>query len=319
MSHSKLYVMIILLLLSGLWLNNTSWLVQGVKDQQPRFLSHRGVHQTYAGSDRSNSSCSANPVNVSNHTYIENTVVSMRAAFEHGADVVELDIHLTTDNVFAVFHDWRLECRTDGTGVTEEKSYDYLQSLDIAYGYTVDGVNFPLRGSGVGKMPSLTRVFDEFPDRQFLLNFKSKRTEEGAHLAKLLENENYRKQVFGVYGGSIPTSVAITRTPGLRGFDRSSLKACLKRYALFGWTGWIPSNCSNTIVAIPVDYAKFLWGWPHKFTERMGKANTAVILWAPYDGSGFSSGFDSEESMKDVPDYFSGYIWTNKIELFGKD
>ena len=38
----------------------------------------------------------------------------MRAAFDSGADVVELDVHLTPDGKFAVFHDWTLDCRTDG-------------------------------------------------------------------------------------------------------------------------------------------------------------------------------------------------------------
>ena len=37
----------------------------------------------------------------------------MRAAFAAGADIVELDIHPTTDGQFAVFHDWTLDCRTE--------------------------------------------------------------------------------------------------------------------------------------------------------------------------------------------------------------
>ena len=40
----------------------------------------------------------------------------MQAAFDLGADVVELDVKLTKDNKLAVFHDFTLEYRTDGTG-----------------------------------------------------------------------------------------------------------------------------------------------------------------------------------------------------------
>jgi glycerophosphoryl diester phosphodiesterase len=36
----------------------------------------------------------------------------MRAAFDLGADIVELDVHPTVDGSFVVFHDWTVECRT---------------------------------------------------------------------------------------------------------------------------------------------------------------------------------------------------------------
>jgi glycerophosphoryl diester phosphodiesterase len=39
------------------------------------------------------------------HGFIENTIPSMQAAVAAGAQVIELDVHLTPDNVFAVFHD----------------------------------------------------------------------------------------------------------------------------------------------------------------------------------------------------------------------
>ena len=57
----------------------------------------------------------------------------MRASFEAGADILEFDIHPTTDGRFAVFHDWTLECRTDGRGVTREHSMAALKRLDIGY------------------------------------------------------------------------------------------------------------------------------------------------------------------------------------------
>ena len=90
----------------------------GRADDGPRFLAHRGVHQIAAGPGRDAKACGANPVGPITHDFIANTLRSMRAAFDHGAEVVELDVHLTRDGVFAVFHDWRLECQTDGVGVT---------------------------------------------------------------------------------------------------------------------------------------------------------------------------------------------------------
>jgi glycerophosphoryl diester phosphodiesterase len=41
---------------------------------------------------------------------------------------------------------------------------------------------------------------------------------------------------------------------------------------------------------------------------------TDVILWGPYDGTGFSSGVDDVATWSRIPDQFGGYVWTNKVE-----
>jgi len=66
------------------------------------------------------------------HEYFENTIPSMRAAFDRGANVVEFDIHPTTDGRFAVFHDRTLECKTNGSGLTRTHTMEELKRLDIA-------------------------------------------------------------------------------------------------------------------------------------------------------------------------------------------
>ena len=66
----------------------------------------------------------------------------MQAAFDYGADVVEFDIHPTTDGRFVVFHDRRLDCKTNGQGLTRSHAIKELKALDIGYGYTFDGVFF---------------------------------------------------------------------------------------------------------------------------------------------------------------------------------
>ena len=102
-----------------------------------------------------------------------------------GADIVEFDIHPTTDGHFAVFHDWTVDCRTEGRGVTREHTLAQLKALDVGYGYTADGgKTFPFRGRGVGLMPSLDEVLDAFPGRRFLINIKSNDPAEGALLAR---------------------------------------------------------------------------------------------------------------------------------------
>lgn len=307
----------LLLISAALWLNNSSAFID-TSEHQTKLLSHRGVHQIYRGEHRGRDTCSASSIAPLEHPYIANTVESLSAAFAYGSEVVELDVHLTRDNQFAVYHDWTLDCQTDGTGVTHEQSMSYLKTLDLGYGHTADnGASYPLRGTAVGAMPTLVEVFEANLGGQYLVNFKSNRKSEGLALAKLLEKAEYRQQVFAVYGGAPPTRQSKNLIEGLAGFDRQSLKSCLLSYLFLGWSGYVPSECQTGLIAIPANYAPWLWGWPHKFTSRMNNAGTSVILWGPYDGSGYSSGIDQTEELALVPAHFDGYVWSNKVESIG--
>lgn len=301
---------------AAVWGLNTSHLVPDTDRHQTRLIAHRGIHQIYTGHDRTPEACQAAPVAPVTHGFLENTLPSMQEAFRRGADVVEIDIHLTPDPAFAVFHDWTLDCRTDGKGVTRDQSLSHLKTLDLGYRID-DGTGFPLRGTGQGLLPSLTEVFAAEMPGQFLINFKSRDPEEGQALAQMLTRPEIRAQVFGVYGGAPPTQAALAATPGLRGFDRASLKSCLLRYAALGWSGFVPRPCRATLLLIPQSHAPVLWGWPHRFTRRMARAGTSVILAGPYDGSGFSSGIDTAAAYAKVPADFDGYLWTNRIERIG--
>lgn len=297
---------------------NSSWLAGPSPQAQTRLLAHRGVHQPYAGDERTGDACHAIEIAPPTHPFIENSLPSMQAAVKFGAEVIELDIHLTPDDTFAVFHDWTLDCKTDGHGVTEQTPFDVLSQLDIGYGYTADdGATYPLRGTGIGLMPSLTEVLEANLGVRFLINFKSRRPDEGRALAELLADPAFADQVFGVYGGSEPTRATLADIPGLRGYDKASLMACLKPYALMGWSGHVPAPCRDTIIAIPISHARLLWGWPHRLTRRMAAHGTTVILLGDYDGSGFSSGIDTPQDWDRVPVGFDGYVWTNRIEVIG--
>ena len=308
---------VVLTAIIGLWLNNTSAFMRIPPFQSPGLIAHRGVHHIYAGTERSAETCRAAEVEPITHGFIENTLPSMRAAFEAGADVVEIDVHLTPDGAFAVFHDWTLDCQTDGSGVTHETPMAALRGLDLGHGISADGETYPLRGAGVGLLPSLDEVFSAQLPGPLLINFKSDRRSEGRAMTAVLAEPRNREQVWAVYGGQNPTREVLSAEPRLRGYDKASLIGCLKDYALWGWSGRVPESCENQIIGIPLNYAPFIWGWPHRFTDRMARAGTTVILWGPYDGSGFTSGIDDPTTLARVPAQFDGYIWTNRIEVIG--
>lgn len=298
-----------------LWVGNTSLFSAG---GETRLLAHRGVHQTFDVALVDNETCTASVIDTPSHGYLENTIPAMQAAFRAGADVVELDVHLTPDGQLAAFHDWTLGCRTNGRGVTQDTSMAELKALDIGYGYTADsGETFPFRGKGIGLMPTLTEVLEAFPNNRFLVNYKSNRADEGAALVTLLAGQPLlRAPVWGVYGGEQPTRTAIAGTPGLRGYDKSSVKACLLRYVLLGWSGHVPDACHNTLLPLPANIAPWIWGFPHRLTTRLKAAGTDVILLGDWVG-GSSSGIDSPAELDRVPRNFDGFVWTNRIEEVG--
>lgn len=178
MRKCKTICLALLLLISVRYLSNASWLVPQLNDGR-EILAHRGIHQIFDPIGVTDKTCTASRIDTPIHNYIENTLPSIRAAIDLGADIIEFDVHPTTDGEFVVFHDWGLECRTNGTGVVREQSSRYLKSLDIGYGYTSDGgKTYPFRGKYIGAMPKLGEVLSEFPENKFMINIKSRNITE---------------------------------------------------------------------------------------------------------------------------------------------
>ncbi|MCP4657514.1 MAG: glycerophosphodiester phosphodiesterase, partial [bacterium] len=253
------------------------------------------------------------------HAFLENTIPAMEAAFDYGADIVELDVHRTVDERFAVFHDWTVECRTEGRGVTREHTLEDLQKLDIGYGYTADGgKTWPFRGQGVGMMPSLEQVLATFPDRGFLIDVKSNDADEGRLLAERLEELTPgREGEIAVTGGSRPVGVIRERLPHIRTITRPQLKRCVLRYLAVGWTGHVPAACRRSILLVPANVAPWLWGWPDRLLERMDRVGTRVVLIGDYGGERFATGFDDPDRLDELPADYSGGIRTDRIDLIG--
>ncbi len=60
----------------------------------------------------------------------ENTMSSFRAALDLDADMLELDVQLSKDNIPVVFHDTKLDKKTNGTGLVSDYTLAQLQELD---------------------------------------------------------------------------------------------------------------------------------------------------------------------------------------------
>jgi glycerophosphoryl diester phosphodiesterase len=309
----------LLLLAAFVYVNNASVLAPAMSGK-PSLLAHRGMAQTFHRDGLTNETCTAERIYPPTHDFLENTLASMKAAFDAGADVVEFDIHPTTDGHFAVFHDWTVDCRTEGHGVTREQTLAELKALDVGYGYTADGgKTFPFRGKGVGLMPSLDEVLRAFPAKRFLINIKSNDASEGEMLAQHLSRlPEARRDLLMAYGADRPIAALHARLPALRVLSKATLKRCAYAYLGLGWTGYVPPACQHTLLMLPVNYVAWIWGWPNRFIDRMVAAGTDVFVIGPYgSGEAGSSGIDDAQAFGALPENFSGGIWTNRIDRIG--
>jgi glycerophosphoryl diester phosphodiesterase len=91
----------------------------------------------------------------------ENTLAAFNRAVELGVDMVELDVHMSSDGEVVVIHDKTVERTTDGTGSVADMKFNQLQKLDAGGGERIPSldqvllqigdkcrVNVELKGAG---------------------------------------------------------------------------------------------------------------------------------------------------------------------------
>ncbi len=269
-------------------------------------IAHRGVHHTFSTENLSNQTCTAKRIFPPTHDYIENTLPSMRAAFDAGATRIEIDVHRTADDDLVVFHDWTLDCRTEGQGETRRQTLAALQSLDVGFGYSADGgQSFPLRGKGVGAMPSLRQVLAAFPDGHFVIDQKDRDAATTALITAQLSEQaaaervclHARPERISQYLGAQPTGCTFA--------SRLAIKTCLLEYLEVGWMGNVPISCRNQRLVVPAGgLSRLLWGWPCTFVSRLQAHGTRVHVFVP----------DARTAAHWRDLGFDG-IWTDRVEL----
>ena len=302
-------------------LSNASWLAPDPVGMR-KVIAHRGVYHLYDkraafGAD----TCTAEHILEPTHEVFENTPESMRWAIELGASMVEVDVAPTKDGRMVLFHDWAVDCRTDGQGDTRNLTLSQLKALDIGHGYTADhGNTFPLRGKGVGKMPTVEEGLAALPDAPILFNFKSKNPREADQLFATLKayGRNSAKLGDAFYGAERPVKRMRELLPDNWSFDlQREAKACTKDYVLSGWAGIIPESCRDSVLAIPINYQWIFWGWPDRLIERMERVGAKIIVFGPHESGKLNEGLGDPRQLAKIPASFNGYIWVEDIRAFG--
>ncbi len=131
----------------------------------PRLIAHRGASGTVP----------------------ENTLEAFRVAALAGAEMMELDLHLSSDGVPVVIHDPTLDRTTGARGRVARRTAVELAALDAGYRFSPEGRRrFSFRGRGLG-IPALEDVLVALPEVRFTLEAKSPDPALDAPLARVLE------------------------------------------------------------------------------------------------------------------------------------
>lgn len=318
---TKIFLWVFAALVAWFTLSNASFLAPDPAGK-PKLIAHRGVYHLYdkraaAGRD----TCTARHILPPRDATFENTPESMRRAVGMGAAMVEVDVAPTKDGRMVLFHDWTVDCRTDGKGETRDLTLAELKALDIGYGYTADGgQTFPLRGKGVGKMPTVEEGLTALPVHPILFNFKSKDAAEADRLFAILKASGRDSAKIGdaFYGAEAPVKRMRQLLPANWSFDlKTGAMACSKDYVTWGWTGIVPESCRNGVIAIPVNYQWAFWGWPDRLIARMDRVGARIIVFGPYDSGKSNEGLTTPQQLAKVPASFNGYIWVEDIREIG--
>ena len=127
--------------------------------------------------------------------YPTDTLYALEQYAHMGADILEMDVHMTVDGHIILIHDDTVDRTTDGTGDVREMTLAELQSLDAGYYWTKDdGETYPLRGQGI-KIPTLEEVLQTFPDYPMIIEIKQDNPSMEQDLCNLLREHKMAENV----------------------------------------------------------------------------------------------------------------------------
>ncbi|MES2142365.1 MAG: glycerophosphodiester phosphodiesterase [Pseudomonadota bacterium] len=125
----------------------------------------------------------------------ENTLFALQEAAKLGADLSEIDIHMSRDGALIAIHDESVDRTTNGKGLVKELTLAELKKLDAGYQWTNDeGQTFPFRGRGI-TIPSLSEIFSAFPRQVISLEIKQDDPPIAAALRESINRYGKEKQV----------------------------------------------------------------------------------------------------------------------------
>ena len=121
-----------------------------------------------------------------------NTIEAAVNAVNLGSDVIELDVHLTADQILVVRHDDNINTTTNGTGLISSMSAEDIGQYSANF-HSVDFANKKFREDI--KVPTLESMFEKLPNKRYLIELKPKDELTADALCTLVTKSQLEEQV----------------------------------------------------------------------------------------------------------------------------
>lgn len=172
------------------------------------------------------------------YNFCENTMPAFRSAIAAGADMIETDVHLTSDGMPVLIHDNTLDRTTNGTGPISGHTYEQLQRLNAGE----PGEFLPI--------PRLEELLALLADTNVTLNIEIKEYAKEGNIERMRS--------------SVDQSVALVRRYGMAGrvlfnsFDAAVLEYADSAYhGQFPLHGFYPYAQMYNVSRDPTEYLTF--------------------------------------------------------------
>ncbi|HYG30098.1 MAG TPA: glycerophosphodiester phosphodiesterase family protein [Allosphingosinicella sp.] len=301
----------------GLSLFNASW-IAGTPPGRLIVVANRGI--TQAPRPGASGPCAGAQILPPEANFIENTVPALRQVRNLGGNAVAVDVRRTADGRMVAFRDETLDCRTDGSGRIADTAFDALRRLDAGYRYTADaGATFPLRGRGVGLIPSVADILYEI--RQTPILFVVHGDDPAAADALAAEFRTARTEIGDsfVFLAAEPVAARM-RALAPRAFVSSAGAAerCLAGYRRTGWLGIVAEDCRGAALVLTPGANWTLWGWPYRFLRRLAGAGGRAVMVEAVEADGTLRGLARPEQLGEVPIGYRGYLLIEDMPRAGR-
>jgi glycerophosphoryl diester phosphodiesterase len=131
----------------------------------------------------------------------EDTLLAFERSMAMGADVVDVDLRLSADNVVVAFHDPTVDRITGTSGSIRTMTYQQLSGLDAGWSFTATGGDpsadgaHPYRDKGV-TIPTFESILDEFATTLLSVDLKDGSLDMVQPVCDLLRGHHRFNDVF---------------------------------------------------------------------------------------------------------------------------
>ncbi len=105
--------------------------------------------------------------------YPENSELAFKSAVDLGVDIIETDVHISSDGVVFIWHDDTSEVLDGSILDISKRPWDELKHLDLGRVFKTDTGEMPFCKTGLGLM-SLDYVLKKFPETRFNIDLKDR-------------------------------------------------------------------------------------------------------------------------------------------------